>query len=214
MSNAQTQAITAGGPGDADAGTAMASELFRKIGEITRQLHTALSELGQAQHLYGAVEMIPDARNRLSYISRLTGEAAEKVLSRVEQAKEDQGAIVLATRNFLERLQADPEGTVRSPEFGAFRSLVEERSLRMDGHLTEIMLAQDFHDLTGQVIARVIDMATDLEERLVQLLMLQAAPTAAPDQRPGPRGPSIDPKAKDVMSDQKQVDDLLASLGF
>lgn len=222
MTNPTPQAAQTPSPGDdAAASDVKAGELFRKIGEITRQLHTALGELGQAQQLYGAVEMIPDARKRLSYISRLTGEAAEKVLGRVEQAKDEQEAIRQATRQFLAQLQQDPDGTVRSPAFEAFRALVEERSLRMDSHLTEIMLAQDFHDLTGQVIARVVDMATDLEARLVQLLMLQAAPMAAvpasppaAGQRPGPHGPAIDPNAKDVMADQKQVDDLLASLGF
>jgi chemotaxis protein CheZ len=85
-------------------------------------------------------------------------------------------------------------------------------------HLTEIMMAQDFHDLTGQVIARVVSLAATIEEQLVQLL-IQTAPPNAQVATPEPpkhlQGPVVKAEGNpDVVTDQSQVDDLLASLGF
>jgi len=87
--------------------------------------------------------------------------------------------------------------------------------------LTEIMMAQDFHDLTGQVIARVVNLANTIEQQLVQLLLQTAPPGVAPA-APEPaarsealQGPVVDAESRaDVVTDQSQVDDLLASLGF
>ena len=90
----------------------------------------------------------------------------------------------------------------------------------LDSHLTEIMMAQDFHDLTGQVIARVVTLAATIEEQLLQLVLQTAPPGNAPapetPQAPAAlQGPVVDPaNAADVVTDQSQVDDLLASLGF
>ena len=63
------------------------ADVHHKIGQLTRQLHDSLNELGYAEKLRGSMGELPDAQSRLSYIARLTGEAAEKVLNRVEQAK-------------------------------------------------------------------------------------------------------------------------------
>ena len=71
---------------------------------------------------------------------------------------------------------------------------VEARTRQIDQHLTDIMLAQDFHDLTGQVVAKVVTLATDLEDSLLKLLV-QAVP---PEQRDkvvevqGLQGPVVD----------------------
>lgn len=102
-----------------------------------------------------------------------------------------------------------------------FADGVEARTQRIDNCLTDIMLAQDFHDLTGQVIAKVVALAVELEASLVKLL-IQAAPegaTAAHDKAPEASeslyGPQVDPQEHgDVVADQTEVDDLLASLGF
>jgi chemotaxis protein CheZ len=81
------------------------------------------------------------------------------------------------------------------------------------------MMAQDFHDLTGQVIARVVNLAATIEDQLVQLL-IQTAPSSAHVQVAPPeparlQGPVVDPEnTPDIVTDQSQVDDLLASLGF
>ena len=93
---------------------------------------------------------------------------------------------------------------------------VEARTQRIDSHLTDIMMAQDFHDLTGQVVAKVVALANELEDSLLKLLV-QVVP---PDQREkvDPNvlaGPVVNPEGRtDVVTNQGEVDDLLASLGF
>jgi len=82
--------------------------------------------------------------------------------------------------------------------------------------LLDIMMAQDFQDLTGQVIRKVTDLAHNLEQQLVQLLIDYAPAEVKRDSGSGLlNGPQINPERKsDVVSDQSQVDDLLDSLGF
>ena len=199
---------------------AAAADVHQKIGLLTRQLHDALNELGYADQLRGSAGELPDAQNRLSYIARLTGEAAEKVLSRVEQAKAQQDRMAAENRRVLEALVRDPVAAVAKGL--VYNHLVDmEREAQVaDNHLTEIMMAQDFQDLTGQVIARVVNLAGTIEKQLVQLLVQTAPPTAQPVPLPAPErkqlsGPVVDPEGTpDVVTNQSEVDDLLASLGF
>ncbi|HPU18771.1 MAG TPA: protein phosphatase CheZ [Alicycliphilus sp.] len=195
-------------------------DVHQKIGSLTRQLHTALNELGFADPLRGSMGELPDAQSRLSYIARLTGEAAEKVLGRVEQAKAQHDYIASETRRMVTSLVADPVAAVARGEIYNFLTDVERVTQEADGHLTEIMMAQDFHDLTGQVIARVVNLASTIEQQLVQLL-LQTAPAGSapapttPVRSEALQGPVVDAESRtDVVTDQSQVDDLLASLGF
>lgn len=192
-------------------------DVHQKIGVLTRQLHDSLSELGYVDKLRGSVDELPDAQSRLSYIARLTGEAAEKVLSRVELAKTQHDFIAAETRRVSELLLKDPVAAVATGQIFNFVADVDKASKEIDGYLTEIMMAQDFHDLTGQVIARVVNLAATIEEHLVALL-IQTAPSDAPvaaQARQGLQGPVVDAAGgDDVVTDQSQVDDLLASLGF
>ena len=196
------------------------AEVHQKIGLLTRQLHNALNELGYAEQLRGSAGELPDAQSRLSYIARLTGEAAEKVLYRVEQAKAQHEHMGAETQRVLAALVKDPVAAVAKGEI--YNHLVEMGQVTQaaDEHLTEIMMAQDFHDLTGQVIARVVTLASTIEQQLVQLLV-QTAPPGTPTIQPAApahehlSGPVVDPEnTPDVVTDQSQVDDLLASLGF
>ncbi len=196
-----------------------AADVHQKIGLLTRQLHDSLNELGFAEKLRGSMGELPDAQSRLSYIARLTGEAAEKVLSRVELAKAQHDFIAAETRRVVDSLVKDPVAAVAKGEIFNFLTDVERVTKEADAHLTEIMMAQDFHDLTGQVIARVVNLAGTIEDQLVQLL-IQTAPAhaqvqVAPPEAPRLQGPVVDPaNTPDVVTDQSQVDDLLASLGF
>ena len=195
------------------------ADIHRKIGVLTRQLHDSLRELGYADQLRNTVGELPDAQSRLSYIARLTGEAAEKVLTRVEQAKTQHdhlAAEALRVKAFMVR---DPVAAVATGEIMNFLDDVGQVTRSTDEHLTEIMMAQDFHDLTGQVIARVVALAATIEAQLVQLV-IQTAPVstaavaAIETATPSLSGPVVNPEAADVVTDQSQVDDLLASLGF
>jgi chemotaxis protein CheZ len=193
------------------------ADVHHKIGQLTRQLHDALRELGLAEKLQDTAEELPDVKSRLSYIARLTGEAAEKVLNRVDQAKSDHDKIAADTRQMIALLVKDPVAAVAKGHIMNYLTGVEEANKGLDQHLTEIMMAQDFHDLTGQVIARVVNLATTIEEQLVELL-IQTAPRNAPAKAPEGEvilsGPVVDPTKTDVVTSQSQVDDLLASLGF
>jgi chemotaxis protein CheZ len=93
---------------------------------------------------------------------------------------------------------------------------VEARTAAIDAHLTDIMMAQDFHDLTGQVVAKVVSLANDLEDNLVTLLLRVMPPEQRGKVDPGVlHGPVVNPEGRtDVVSNQGEVDDLLASLGF
>ncbi|QXZ09037.1 protein phosphatase CheZ [Comamonas sp. Y33R10-2] len=194
-----------------------------KIGVLTRQLHNSLNELGYADRLRSSMGELPDAQSRLSYIARLTGEAADKVLGQVEVMQSQQDLLIERTRAIRAELIKDPVAAVAKGGVMNFLQEVEERTQQTGSHLTEVMMAQDFHDLTGQVIARVVALAADLESQLLELLIQTSpegehAPVLAPVEaasQPKLAGPVVDPEnTVDVVTSQLQVDDLLASLGF
>ena len=203
-------------------------EVFQQLGLITRQLHDTLSQLGVMPRLQQAANGLPDARSRLTYIAQKTGDAANKVLNLVDLAKAEHQSISAQTRAMAAAIVADPVKAVATGGVMNFVNDVEAATSRIDAHLTDIMMAQDFHDLTGQVVAKVVSLANDLEDSLVKLLV-QAAP---PDQTAklmahiAPAvsatvstaelsGPVVAPEGRtDVVANQGEVDDLLASLGF
>ncbi len=195
-------------------------DMFRQLGSITRQLHDALKELGYTDKLKGTVDQLPDAQSRLSYIARLTGEAAEKVLNHVDEGKAEQAKIAERGRQLADTISRVPGLARAMPELLEWSKDIVELSDKSDARLTDIMMAQDFHDLTGQVIGRVVQLAGTIEEQLLSLL-LQSAPGGQPGQdhaiveQPALAGPVVNAEGRtDVVSDQAQVDDLLASLGF
>ena len=205
-----------------DAPAASAADVHRMLGALTRQLHDSLNGLGLAEKVKDWAGELPDAKSRLSYIARLTGQAAEKVLNQVDQAKEQHDFIASETRRIGELIVKDPVGAVAKGHVMNFLSDVETASKKVDQHLTDIMMAQDFHDLTGQVIAKVVNLAANIEEQLVTLLLQTAPPEATAKAAasnepyvPALAGPVVDGQGNtEVVTNQSQVDDLLASLGF
>lgn len=198
-----------------------AHDVFMRIGTITRKLHDALHELGYSEDIEGAVSALPDARSRLAYIARLTGEAAERVLNAVDTAKSAQDELdarLVRLAPLWERLASD--GVAPAPELlrdtATFFAAAPGFTQTTNSQLTDIMMAQDFHDLTGQVIRKIVDMAQNLEEQLVKLLL----ETTPPERRTVVasselHGPQVDTEGRsDIVTDQSQVDDLLAKLGF
>jgi len=191
-------------------------------------LHDSLSGLGLAEKMRDWAGELPDAKDRLSYIARLTGEAAEKVLNNVDQAKAHHDHIAAETRRIGALIVQDPVAAVAKGHVMNFINDVEQSSKQIDQNLTEIMMAQDFHDLTGQVIAKVVNLAANIEKQLVELLIVTAPPEAAvhgavelPGEtvkiidQPVLQGPVVKPEGNpDVVKSQSEVDDLLASLGF
>jgi chemotaxis protein CheZ len=205
-----------------------ANAIHQRIGSLTRTLHDALRELGYDKELAATREHLPDARDRLAYIARVTGEAAEKVLNAVDRARTVQQELAQQAGRLRARWQAvaayaaggevrtTPAGKQLVDETCAFFASVGNQADRTQAILTDIMLAQDFHDLTGQVIRKVVALAQNMEEQLVRLLI----ETTPPEQRRKVEldklsGPVVNAGGRDdVVTDQAQVDDLLASLGF
>ena len=196
--------------------TGASPEVFHQLGMITRQLHDTLNQLGVMPRLQEAANGLPDARSRLNYIAQKTGEAANKVLNSVDMAKAEHHTISAETRRIASAIVADPVKAVATGAVMNFVGEVEAATDRIDRHLTDIMMAQDFHDLTGQVVAKVVALASDLEDSLVKLLV-QAAPADQAQRVEAAvlNGPVVCPEGRtDVVANQGEVDDLLASLGF
>lgn len=210
-----------------------AVEVYQRIGHLTRTLHDALRELGYDKDLAGTREQLPDARDRLTYIARVTGEAAEKVLNAVDRARGVQEELTQQAESLRTRWQAvavytnhaasraTPAGRGLVDETCAFFASVGGQTDATNQILTDIMMAQDFHDLTGQVIRKVVALAQSMEEQLVKLLLETTPPEqrkkieAAPGSTERLEGPIVKAEGRDdVVADQAGVDDLLASLGF
>jgi chemotaxis protein CheZ len=197
-------------------GVVASPEVVQQIGHLTRLLHDTLQQLGVMPKLQIAADGLPDARSRLTYIANKTADAAGRVLDSVDQAKAEHEHIAAETRRLADALVADPVKAVASGAVMNFVGDVEARTARIDRHLTDIMMAQDFHDLTGQVVAKVVSLANDLEDSLVKLLVsVVPAEQREKVEQAVLHGPVVDAAGRtDVVSNQTEVDDLLASLGF
>lgn len=207
----------------ADAPAGQADVVFNRIGVMTRQVHDTLRVLGADSPLHDAVRAMPDARQRLNYISQMTEQAASRVLNATDIAKPLQdrvGEDAASLRLRWDRLYANElsveEFKALADETRVFIGRVGESSKATSDQLMEIMMAQDFQDLTGQVIKKVVDLAQRLETELLGILLEVAPPERLPANSEGLlNGPVINAKDRDdVVTTQEQVDDLLDSLGF
>ena len=197
-----------------------AEHLFHRVGQLTRTLHDALRELGYDKKIATAANSLPDARDRLVYIATLTGKAAERVLSAVEAAQDEERRLEASSRTLLARwtrLYAKElsveEFKVLAGDTRDFLAAVPAHSGAAQKELHEIMMAQDFHDLTGQVIKKVVDLAATLETSLVALLV-ETQQVERRSEEGWLSGPAVRADNPDVVKDQAQVDSLLESLGF
>lgn len=199
-------------------------EFIERIANLTARLRESMTALGLDQAVHEAAQAIPDARDRLGYVARMTEQAANRVLNEVERMQPKQASVEQESKELARALSAALEKTSdRDPN----RPLIEQalRHVKSSGDvaektqqaLLEIMMAQDFQDLTGQVITRMLDVINMIEKELIAFLAEQI-----PTENKGKKlkeslinGPQVNPKGKmDVVVEQKQVDDLLASLGL
>ena len=213
--------------------------ILARIGQLTRTLRDSMRELGIDKHVERAAEAVPDARDRLKYVATMTEQAAEKVLTAIEVAKpiqeqlqQDAGKLDARWAQwYAAPLERDEVRTLMD-DTHAFLGKLPDATAATNQQLLEIMLAQDFQDLTGQVIKKITEIVYVIEQQLLGVLVENIAPerreqfaaTAAAlvaevSSTGSPEGllngPQINPEGKaDVMQDQSQVDDLLASLGF
>lgn len=197
--------------------------VFEQIGHLTRKLHDALRELGYDKKLEKTVESIPDTRERLAYIVTMTQQAAERALTATEtaqplQEKIEAGAIGLSKkwqRLFDNQLSLD-EFKQLAEETRTYLNEVPAHTKATNAQLMEIIMAQDFQDLTGQVIKKVISMAQQMEQDMLQLLVA-TTPAEKKSEVDSSllNGPVINTEGRsDIVTSQSQADDLLESLGF
>ena len=190
-------------------------DVFVRIGHLTRKLHDALRELGYDRELENSVGSLPDARARLSYIADVTEKAAEKVLGLVDEKIAADDIFASEVKNIAALIDSNSPENEKMAAVRLFLGRAQAHSDQSRSMMTDIMMAQDFHDLTGQTIKKVADIAHNVEQQLVQLLL----DTTPPSQRPKVEaqfmeGPVVDKTRTDSVHNQEQVDDLLAQLGF
>ncbi|NVK25995.1 MAG: protein phosphatase CheZ [Gammaproteobacteria bacterium] len=206
-------------------------ELFAEVGKLTRQLHDSLTNFQLDPKIANlATDDIPDAKERLNYVMSMTEQAANKTMDAVDSS------LPLADKisNGLSQLKPEWDKLMqRQLQLGEFKSLcysmndfisdAEKDSAQLHLYMTEIMMAQDFQDLTGQVIKRVIELVKEVEDSLIHLLTVFGETSSnkpneektAVDNNNGAEGPIIDAENReDAVSSQDEVDDLLSSLGF
>lgn len=208
----------------ADTGAAAAGQatVFNHLGHLTRRLHDSLHDLGYDKSLEATARQIPDARDRLDYIVRMTEQAASRVLNATDIAMPAQDALEQGVkmlgprweRMFANQLTVD-EFKQLAADTRYFFAAAPDRIAVTKTQLTEIMLAQDFQDLTGQVIKKIVDVVQNVETQLLQVL-IEAMPAEKKAEASGlMNGPVINAAGRnDVVTSQEQVDDLLESLGF
>jgi chemotaxis protein CheZ len=219
------------------AGAQSSVELFAEVGKLTRQLHDSLNNFQLDPRIVNmANEDIPDAQTRLTYVIEATEEAANKTMDLVDSC------MPIAEKLHDGIVKVMPEWNkliARELQLGEFNLLVKEMdsflkngsedSAKLTGLLTEVLMAQGYQDLTGQVIRRVIELVKEVEDNLVYMLTMfggvESKDGVEVVERPNKsenqadtikaEGPILDADSReDVASDQDDVDDLLSSLGF
>lgn len=196
-------------------------EIYSQIGHLTRRLHDTLRQLGYDKALESVVEGMPDARDRLGYIAKMTEQAAVRALTATEIAQpiqdklqSDADALSKQWQRVFDNQLGVGEFKILAENTRDFLKDVPKRTQATNKQLMEIMMAQDFQDLTGQVIKKVVTMAQRMEHDMLQLL-IAAKPADKKIDSALLNGPVINPEGRtDVVSTQEQVDDLLDSLGF
>ena len=191
-------------------GASDTSAVYERLGVIVRELHDTLRELGADGVLADAASQFPCARGRLLHIADLTENAANVVLSKVEEHGPAQEQLAREAQSLLGALD---EGAVPTERISAFLANVANGCGSTRAALSDIMMAQDFQDLTGQLIKKVVVLMESTEDNLLKLLIDAAPPGAIVTQArdeltagPGAHG--------GVALDQTSVDDLLGELGF
>lgn len=196
-------------------------DMISRIGHMTRGLHNSLSALGYDKMLEQVAQEIPDARDRLNYVARMTEQAAERVLNAIDEANPLQSELAEQAAQLQVRWQATLGQAALKSEYDAiardtlaYLALADQHTSATKALLLDIMMAQDFQDLTGQVIKKITTLAQDLEKQLIQVLV-DFSPATKKEDSSLLNGPQIDPvNTVDVVANQEQVDDLLDSLGF
>lgn len=201
-----------------------AKEIFVRIGHLTRLLRDSMANLGLEQAIMEVADAFPNTRDRLNYVVGKTSQAADRALTSVEVARPLQeglsdSATALSTRwdAWFENPQPLDDARELVKATRSFLHQVPDVTQQTNRQLTEIMMAQDFQDLTGQVLQSLMHVIETVEKELISVLvenMNERDMDAQTDNAHLKNGPQIDTRAEGIVASQEQVDDLLESLGF
>lgn len=203
------------------------SLMFQEVGKLTRKLHDALAIFAIDDRFPDLAEnRIPNAKERLNYVIEKTEESAHRTLNTVEQALpiarelEETGVAMKADWNkFTRREMNAEEFRQMSKHIEQFLVRVEIDTKNLNSGLSDVMMAQDFQDITGQIIRQVIELVQEIEEGLVTVIMNTGVGVITKEDKKkkdlSAEGPQVNQENNpEVMSGQDDVDDLLSSLGF
>jgi chemotaxis protein CheZ len=198
--------------------------MYERLGGIVRLLHDSLRELGYDRALTEASSQINDAQDRLEYVATLTEQAANKVLNTLDEGMPAQDKLSKQAQDMEGRWSALFAGKLSLDEFKAlagdsrqFAQAVSEATEAEKARLLEIMMAQDFQDITGQLIKKVVMITKTVENELAQVLRDNAPPETRAklaEKETAPVQLMSGPSVPSAALDQDNVDDLLADLGF
>lgn len=203
------------------------NDLFIEVGRLTRELHEAINGFLLDARIADMTNVdIPDAKERLKYVITMTEQSADRTLTAVEQSlplvagMERQSAHLSQEWEKLRtRLLTKGDFKGLSDALADFLLRTQEDANMLHSNLSEVLMAQDFQDLTGQIIRKVIDLVHDVEEKLVMLVRITGGKMLEeredhkdPAVLEGPTVPGVD--QGDQVKNQDEVDDLLSSLGF
>ncbi len=196
-------------------------KVFTQLGVMARALHDTLRELGFDKNIETVTSSIPDARDRLSYVAAMTQQAAERVLNATDAAQPIMNKLEADAQSLSAEWQKLFERQLSVDQFKAlaartrdFLESLPKQAKATNAFLLEIMMAQDFQDLTGQVIKKILELTQLMEQQLLALLV-ESAPASFKLDQGLLNGPVINPQGNpDVVTSQDQVDELLESLGF
>ena len=197
-------------------------DLIQRIAQLTRTLRVSMRELGLDQAIKDAAHAIPDARDRLHYVAQMTEQAANRVLNAAEQIQpwqesmqRDAKALDARWQDWFDHPVELDQARVLVDETRSFLKDTPEKTQASQNNLMEIIMAQDFQDLTGQVIMKMLGVIGAIETELVQVLIDNVPQEKREETKSLLNGPVVNAAGKnDVVTNQDQVDDLLASLGF
>lgn len=203
------------------------SSLFQELGKITREIHESINAFRDDQRVVELTqEEIPDAKERLNYIVTKTEQAAHRTMTGAEAALDviddfNDKATKIQTRwkKFRTSKLSKSDFLALSDDIDTFLSSIQPESDKVRSKMTDIMMAQDYQDLTGQMIKQVVAMVQEVEEKLVRLVAISGAKLSEPGETHSDgsmaHGPQLPTANKaEVATNQDEVDDLLASLGF
>jgi chemotaxis protein CheZ len=193
--------------------------MYERLGGIVRLLHDSLRELGYDRTLSEAASQITDAQGRLEHIASLTEQAANRVLNTIDQGIPEQEAVLKSALDMDSRWTRLFEGNMSIEDFRLLATDSKQFAVKVanateteKARLLDIMMAQDFQDITGQLIKKIVGITQKVENELAQLLLDNAPPEVVQSLKEGPeslmQGPSQNALAQD------DVDSLLEGLGF